>query len=620
VLFRSVNGTVTLSNPALQINFPGVPPAAGQSFVLIANDGTDPVSGTFAGVPEGGSVVVGAASIQITYIGGTGNDVVATITSSPKSWTGAVSNLWSVGGNWNGGVAPVNGDALVFPNGASNTSTSNDLTGLTLTTISVSGSSSYSLAGNAITLTGGLTSRGVLTWSLPTTLGASQTFDLNFADTILAGPIALNGHTLTLQTYITTLSGAINGTGSLIALPPNGLNVTGSIAISGSVTATSLNVSGSIAAGLLAVDKFLSGNGTLPATSLTSGGATLRAGNDPGAGCCGDPHSTGILTTGNFSATAATLAFDLVTTTPGSGHDRLAVNGTVTLNNPALQINFPGGPPTAGQSFVLIANDGTDPVSGTFAGLPEGSMFTAGTVSFRITYAGGTGNDVVVRTLFPTMTSPFVTSKNPTVSGETFTLTTHVASPGGIPTGSVSFEEGSTVLGVRPLDGSGNATLSLSLPAGLHSVIARYLSQGAFAPSATSTLGQTVNRGTTAITLTIDPDRAPAGTPVTATIQVSAVSPATGIPTGSVSVSIDGNPVATGTLDATGSVSLSLPATIQGTHQIVATYNGDANFLGSASAPAALVTTAPVPTLGESMLMLLALALAIAGWIIVKKI
>ena len=37
-------------------------------------------------------------------------------------WTGAVSNAWGIAGNWNncGGVAPVDGNHLLFPAGAFN--------------------------------------------------------------------------------------------------------------------------------------------------------------------------------------------------------------------------------------------------------------------------------------------------------------------------------------------------------------------------------------------------------------------------------------------------------------------------------------------------------------------
>ena len=55
-----------------------------------------------------------------------------------------------------------------------------------------------------------------------------------------------------------------------------------------------------------------------------------------------------------------------------------------------------GFTPSAGQTFTIIANDLADAVVGTFAGLPEGSIFTAGAGRFRISYVGGSGNDVTL--------------------------------------------------------------------------------------------------------------------------------------------------------------------------------------------------------------------------------
>src|SRR5437867_612562 len=83
----------------------------------------------------------------------------AAANAATTSWTGAVNNLWSVGGNWNGGTAPVAGDALIFPSGAANTNMNNDLpAGLALQSLSFTSSSStmYSLSGNGIALSGGL--------------------------------------------------------------------------------------------------------------------------------------------------------------------------------------------------------------------------------------------------------------------------------------------------------------------------------------------------------------------------------------------------------------------------------------------------------------------------------
>ena len=43
----------------------------------------------------------------------------------------------------------------------------------------------------------------------------------------------------------------------------------------------------------------------------------------------------------------------------------------------------------------------TAPVSGTFAGLPEGSTVSSGGTTWQISYAGGDGNDVTLTLLTP---------------------------------------------------------------------------------------------------------------------------------------------------------------------------------------------------------------------------
>src|SRR5262249_31904351 len=49
------------------------------------------------------------------------------------------------------------------------------------------------------------------------------------------------------------------------------------------------------------------------------------------------------------------------------------------------------------QQFMIIDNQGPSPIVGTFAGLPEGQTFTASNnLTYKISYVGGTGNDVVL--------------------------------------------------------------------------------------------------------------------------------------------------------------------------------------------------------------------------------
>jgi len=485
----SVVGAVTLSNPTLQLSLPGTLPGVGQTFLLVANDGADAVSGTFAGLPENSTFTISGVTFRISYAGGTGNDVVLTVLSAPKAWTGAVNNLWSVGGNWNGGVAPVNGDQPTFPSGAANTSMVNDLSGLSLAGLTFTGS--FTLTGNALTLTGNVSSIAGINWNVPTTLAAPVTFSEGLS---LQNTTALGGNTLTLGGE--SLSGTINGTGNVVINGGLDLGSGGSINITGNVTLTNGNLhvssGATIAATLLTVNGgTLIGNGNVPATTMSGG--TLDVG-----GFSFNPDKISTLTAfGNFSAASGV---NVLIDVSASASDILSVVGTVTLSNPTLQVAFPATIPAVGQTFLIVANDGTEPVSGTFAGLPENSTLTVSGVTFRITYAGGTGNDVFLIVVNATTTT-LLSSKNPTESGETFTLTAHVASSGGTPTGTVSFEEGAVVLGTAPLNGSGNAVLTLQLPAGSHSIVARYLGAATFGSSASAALVQQVNDTTPIPTL-----------------------------------------------------------------------------------------------------------------------
>ena len=70
----SVTGSVTLTNAALQLSGSYIP-VAGDVFTIIPNDGADTVSGSFAGLPEGGVIVFNGVPLTISYVGGTGNDV-----------------------------------------------------------------------------------------------------------------------------------------------------------------------------------------------------------------------------------------------------------------------------------------------------------------------------------------------------------------------------------------------------------------------------------------------------------------------------------------------------------------------------------------------------------------
>ncbi|MEI6152199.1 MAG: hypothetical protein WCQ10_06695, partial [Chitinophagia bacterium] len=76
----SVAGLVSLNSASLNI------PAAsnlsvGQKLMIINNGASSSISGQFQGLVEGASIAVGAVTFSISYKGGTGNDVVLTVTN-----------------------------------------------------------------------------------------------------------------------------------------------------------------------------------------------------------------------------------------------------------------------------------------------------------------------------------------------------------------------------------------------------------------------------------------------------------------------------------------------------------------------------------------------------------
>ncbi len=106
------------------------------------------------------------------------------------------------------------------------------------------------------------------------------------------------------------------------------------------------------------------------------------------------------------------------------------------------------------------------------------------------------------------------TGANPSTFGDSLTFTAHVTSAGGNPTGSVQFFDGATSLGTNALNGSDNATLTIStLTGGTHATLtAHYLGDTNFAASTSTDLSQTVNKATPVLSWTTVP---PGGTLVT---------------------------------------------------------------------------------------------------------
>ncbi len=245
------------------------------------------------------------------------------------------------------------------------------------------------------------------------------------------------------------------------------------------------------------------------------------------------------------------------------------------------------GKPTGTVTFYAGSTPlGTATLSGKKASLkttsvPVGSQAITAVYSGDSTYAPST-SAVLTQTVNQDSTTSAVTSSaNPSVYGQsvTFTATVKAASPGnGTPTGTMTFYDGSTSLGSGTIS-SGTATLSTTFSVvGSHSITADYSGDPNFTASTSSALTQTVKQAdtTTADVSVVNPSVY--GEQLTFTATVSASTPGSGTPTGTVTFSVGSTTLGTTTLSSgSASITTSTPLAV-GNDTIKASYGGDTNF------------------------------------------
>ncbi|MCB1061570.1 MAG: LEPR-XLL domain-containing protein, partial [Verrucomicrobiae bacterium] len=138
------------------------------------------------------------------------------------------------------------------------------------------------------------------------------------------------------------------------------------------------------------------GNGTFNGAFFVEDGGTIAPGNSPG-----------LISTGNLDLDGI---YEVEITGDGgpgdaNGHDQINVTGTVGIDagTAVLTLDITGlgaTEITGGDSFVIIANDGVDAVTGTFSNYAEGDVVVTNVdatgINLTITYTGGDGNDVAL--------------------------------------------------------------------------------------------------------------------------------------------------------------------------------------------------------------------------------
>ncbi|MDH5265832.1 MAG: IPTL-CTERM sorting domain-containing protein, partial [Betaproteobacteria bacterium] len=333
------------------------------------------VTGTFAGLPEGATVVFNGVTLRVSYMGGTGNDITL---SAPlpvaTTWSGAGTNdNWSTGANWIGGAPPASGNAtfVTFPAASARFGPAVDAP-WTINRMDIASATAYAMTGSAITFA-----------------GASPQLNASGGAHSIANPLTLSAALAVSNAANLTLSGAIGGAAGLAKSGAGRLTLSGTSTFTGGTTvnAGTLLVNGTIPGPVV-----VNGGATLGGTGTIGGPLTINAGGTLAAGL-----SPGITNTGNL-VLAGIFLVEIEGATLGTQYDNTNVTGTVDVTGAALTL-VGAHVPSAGSTYILITNDGADPVVGTFVGLAEGATVNFNGAPMRITYAGGTGNDVVLTAL-----------------------------------------------------------------------------------------------------------------------------------------------------------------------------------------------------------------------------
>ncbi len=402
----SVFGNLIISNATLVLNENFIP-SPGDVITLISYQGGGSAFGTFAGLPQGALFTTSSGNTYyITYQDGLGSDVAihyAAVASTgvTRKWSGAVNGYWSNGGNWVGGIAPQPGDSLNFPPGlaAAKTVTTNDFTTPALIDYLTVGGTSYTFYGtsNAATvLAGGMAvtneAGSICNFFLPVHLTASQTFTASNSCFVYfqnKAPVSLHSSDLLLSGlgefyFVGPVSRDTGGSGTLTKnnsgyLTLYGANSFGNLNLNnGILNYYATHVAGSVLNLKSNATLLVESGSVLPAVSAQNGTISSLA-------------TAGV--NGNF-----TLNSNTVFNTTIDFNNYLSVTGSVTLANAKLSV-FSVGSYVPGKIYTNILNDGADAIVGTFTNLPEGSLLQSNNVPLRISYVGGSGNDLTFTVL-----------------------------------------------------------------------------------------------------------------------------------------------------------------------------------------------------------------------------
>jgi hypothetical protein len=310
----------------------------------------------------------------------------STAQAAAQLWTGAGDGAnWSDASNWNLGAVS-NGDTLTFDNTdlTADGATVNDLPNASIGRVTFTGSQmDYQMAttGNPFVLSNGIESHNTGIFVVDNDIHSNGKLIMNsYSDTLLAFAREIYAvNNLGLRSYNDSeiqIYSIIRGVGQATVYVSGDSN---------SSYGTYVAPTGYIRPNTVVNNHgYLYGSGRVLGLNVTS---------------TGHIYASTCLTTGNLNIDG-TMYTRFGMGGACKGYSQIVTKGTVNVSGGTL--NTTGSlsyAPAKGTEYILINNDGTDRVIGTFRGKAEGAKFKIGSYTFRISYRGGSGNDIVLTRL-----------------------------------------------------------------------------------------------------------------------------------------------------------------------------------------------------------------------------
>lgn len=300
---------------------------------------------------------------------------------------------WSDGTNWSAGV-PVDDGRVVFRSSnafQAATPSNNDLSGLSLSDLVFAGNedtNGFLLSGNEIAISNEIrnVNSGQNVTTINTAIAAAAPMQITSIEGTIehTGDIQLYGNRILMRSFkggqIIVQDHVFGGAGTALYVSGDGNQS------SVGLTATSY----------VGVPVRILAGGSLYASGALHDKLVMTQQGLLHPVSCLDIYGNLYMSRGYYYPTISGLASNGIAAC--SVQNKTIVHGAVEVHGKLAYSKMldSGYRPALGSRYILISNDGTDPIKGRFSGLPEGTTFAVKDMLFKITYYGGTGNDIMV--------------------------------------------------------------------------------------------------------------------------------------------------------------------------------------------------------------------------------